>query len=136
MLYCCLHPLGSASNQGEQGWMLLVGTPMASVPMTELMIWSQADPSPALGITLVQSHSQTLVVRSTGCLWLFGAESSQPFWLLDAKRANSALMPFVLWDLTQSLLQWKNCFLRAPCQQNVTGVVEWANLCSPVTSQR
>lgn len=52
--------------------MLLVGTPMGSAAMTELVIWSQADPSPALGITLVQSHTQTLVVS---CLWLFGAES-------------------------------------------------------------
>lgn len=55
--------------------MLLVGTPMGSAAMTELVIWSQADPSPALGITLVQSHTQTLVVSSMGCLWLFGAES-------------------------------------------------------------
>lgn len=43
-------------------------------------------------------------------------------------------MPFVLWDVTQSFLQWKNCFLKVLCQQNTTGVVEWVNL-SCVISQ-
>lgn len=138
MLQGGFHPLGSASNQGEQGWMLLVGTPMGSAPMAGLVIRSQADPSPALGISLVQRHSQTLVVRSTGCSWLFGGESQLLSGSSMLREPTVPLTPFVMRDLTQSPLQCKTCLLKAHCQQNTTaqgGVGEWANLRSPVTSQ-
>ena len=70
-----------------------------------LMVRSQADPKPPLGITLVSGHGIMPVWRTAEGLWLPGKESQFLSGSLMQRGLAVPKHPWLLWILTQSFLQ-------------------------------
>lgn len=113
-------------------------TPEGSVLRANLVTWSQADPNPPLGITLVLSYGRTPVLRTAEGLWLPGGVPT-PFWLLGAKRAGSAQTPLVAVDFDPVLPRVETTnFPKSSLSaaQHSTRARDPVNHNSPETSQR